>query len=210
MRAPTIATAFQMEESEPQVGEVERGETYIAFEVSDITGSAAAPLREIRDDVIAAWKLSEGSRAAREAAARVIKRIRGNTSLASAIQAERKALPPIQRVAMSREELASQQERRVPPPLALMFSMAQGTAKRLEVAGSQGWYVVDLEEIELGEIAANDPLVAQARQQLGPQLGEEYQQQMVAAMRESVGVERNPDAIDAVRQQLTGTGPAGL
>ena len=206
--APTIATAFQMEESEPQVGEVERGETYVAFDVSDITPSAAAPLGEIRDDVVAAWRQSEGSKAARAAADRILKKVSGSTTLASAVSAERRNLPPIQTVAMSREELASQQDRRVPPPLALMFSMAQGTAKKLAVAGDRGWYVVDLDEIELGEIEDNDPLIVQARQQLGPQLGQEYQNQLVAAMREAVGVERNPEAIDAVRRQLTGAAPA--
>ncbi|GMM94410.1 SurA N-terminal domain-containing protein [Qipengyuania sp. MTN3-11] len=208
--APTIATAFQMEESEPQVGEVERGETYVAFEVSDITPSAAAPLAEIREDVVAAWKLAQGSQAAREAAARVIGRLRDDGTLAAALRAEEKNLPPVQNVSMTREDLASQGERRVPPPLALMFSMAQGTAKRLEIAGNQGWYVVDLNSIELGEIAADDPLVVQARQQLGAQVADEYQRQMVAAMREEVGVERNPDAIEAVRSQLTGNLPAGL
>lgn len=208
--APTIATAFQMETSEPQVGEVERGQTYVAFEVSDITPSAAAPLSEIREDVVAAWKLAEGSKAARAAAERIIGRLGDDTSLASAVQAERKNLPSVQQVSLTREELAAQRDRRIPPPLALMFSMAQGTSKRLEAAGNGGWYVVDLDRIELGEIAADDPLIAQARQQFNRELGEEYSQQMIAAMRNEVGVERNAAAIDAVRTQLVGTAPTGL
>ncbi len=202
--APVLTTAFQMEESEPQVGEVARGETYVAFDVAEITLSAAAPLAEIRDNVVTAWRLSEGSKAARAAADRVIERLENDTDLAVALSAERPTLPPTENISLSREELARRQEQRVPPPLALLFSMAQGTSKKLAAANNLGWFVVDLRDISIGEIDDNDPLIQQARQQLGQQLSDEYTDQLVAAFRKEMGVERNPDAIAAVRRQLTG------
>ena len=104
----------------------------------------------------------------------------------------------------TREDLARQQDRRIPPPLALMFSMAQGTAKKLAAARDLGWFVVDLEEISVGTMEADDPLIGQAREQLASTLGQEYTEQLVAAMRGEVGIERNEDAIDAVRRQLVG------
>ena len=200
---PALQTAFQMDESEPQVAEVARGETYLAFEVTRIAESAAAPLAEIRDAAIARWKLSEGSKRARAAADRVMKRVAGGSTLAAAFAEEEVQLPAPQRINQSREDLARQQER-VPAPLALFFSMAQGSTKKLAAPRDIGWFVVDLDEIEVGTIEEDDPLVEQARADLGPAVGGEYVDQLVAAMRNRVGVERNDDAIEAVRKQLTG------
>ena len=124
--------------------------------------------------------------------------------MAAALQAEDVDLPAPENINLTREDLARQQDRRIPPPLALMFSMAQGTAKKLAAARDLGWFVVDLEEISVGTMEADDPLIGQAREQLASTLGQEYTEQLVAAMRGEVGIERNEDAIDAVRRQLVG------
>ena len=202
--APALATAFQMEESEPQIAEIRPGEEYLVFEVSRITESATAPLAEISQQVTNDWRVARGLAAARDAAGRVISRLQQGSSMAEALGAEEPNLPPVQNIDLTREQLAQLREQRVPPPLALMFSMAQGTAKRLEAAGRQGFYVVDLETIEAGEIEDSSPLIAQAQRQLGATVVQEYQQQLQAAMRAQQGVERNDAAIAAVRRQLLG------
>lgn len=202
--APVLQTAFQMEESEPQIAEVQRGETFVLFDVARITQSAAAPLAEIRQDVAAAWRLSEGRQAAQQAADRILARLRDGESLTEAMQAEDVALPAPENVNLTREQLAARQQQ-VPAPLALLFSMAQGTSKKLEGPQNVGWFVVDLDEIEPGTIAADDPILASARRQIGVLAGREYAEQLQAAMRAEVGVERNQAAFEAVRQQLLGT-----
>ncbi|WP_432200405.1 SurA N-terminal domain-containing protein [Erythrobacter sp. W53] len=202
--APALATIFQMEESEPQVADVGQAETYLIYEASEITESAAAPLADIRQVVVNRWKLSEGSKAAREAADRIMAAVSSGTAMNAAVAAEEKRLPPVDQISLTREELAQQAQQRIPPPLALLFSMAQGTNKRLAAANELGWFVVSLDAIEVGEIDADDPLIAQARQQLGPAVGEEYTRQLLVAMRETMGVETNPAAIEAVRKQLVG------
>ena len=199
---PALASAFEMEEGEPQIAEVGAG-TFLVYETSRITPSAAAPLREIREDVTFAWRMAEGSRLAKAAADRILARTAKGQSLAAAVAAEKVRLPAPDPVNLTREQLASQQ---VPPPLALLFSMAKGTAKKLEAQGNSGWYVVAVDTIEPGKMAANDPLLAQASQALGQLAGREYSDQLRVAMRKELGVERNPEAIAAVRKQLTGTG----
>ena len=59
-------------------------------------------------------------------------------------------------------------------------------------------------QIELGQLAAGDPLALQARRELGQAFSAELTQQAVAAIRKEVGVEINRAAVDAVRKQLTG------
>jgi peptidyl-prolyl cis-trans isomerase D len=203
--APALQTAFQMEEGEPQIAEVVAGETFLMFEVSEITQSATAPLAEIRADVTADWRLTQGLARARAAADRILARLKRGGTLAEAMRAENAALTDIDPIDLTREDLA-RQGGRVPPPLALMFSMAEGTSKRLEAPGKSGWFLVDLDQIETGTVARDNPLYAQARQELGQALGREYGDQFRAAIREAVGVERNQVAIDAVRRQLSGAG----
>lgn len=202
--APALATAFQMDESAPQVAQV-AADRFLVFEVTRITPSAVAPLAEIRGDVVAAWRQAEGAKAARVAADRVLAKVARGSTVAAALAAEKPGIPAPDAINLSREELAARRER-VAPPLALLFSMAQGTAKKLEAPRDGGWYVVDLDRIELGQMAPGDPLALQARRELANAFSGELTQQAVAAIRKELGVEINRAAVDAVRKQLTGAG----
>jgi len=201
--ARVLPVAFEMQEQEPQLAEVVPGETFVIFDVADITPSATAPLAEVRDDVIALWRRDQGAKAAKAAANRIEARLAKGSTLAAAVAAEQKALPAPQTIDLTREQLARQGQ--VPPSLALFFSMAQGTVKKLEAPNDSGWYVVQLARIEAGAVPQNDPLVLATLQQLGRVSGEEYVQQFVNAAQREVGVERNATAIAAVKAQLTGT-----
>lgn len=204
MLLPALATAFQMDEATPQVTQVPGSDQFLVFEVTGITPSAPAPLAEIQNDVAAAWRLSQGAIGARAAADRVLARLKAGMPLAAALAGENRGLPAPDAINLSREELAARRER-VAPPLALFFSMAQGTAKPLEAPRDSGWFVVDLDRIELGTLAASNPLVQQARTELATAFSAELTQQAVAAMRREVGVEINRASVAAVRKQLLGT-----
>lgn len=200
---PALQTAFQMEESEPQLAEVVPGQTFLVFEATNITESAAAPLAEIKDRVEVAWRLSEGSKAAKAAADRILKAVAGGSSIAAAMTAESVPLPQADSVNLTREQLAAQGAQ-VPPSLALMFSMAEGTAKKLEAPRNGGWFVVNLIDIDAGTIAKDDPIFAQTKAELSQTIGREYGEQLRAAIGAELGVERNKTAIEAVSKQLTG------
>lgn len=202
--APVLDFAFQIEEGEPEIGALPDQQTFLVYEAADIAPSAVAPLAEIRDEVIAEWRQVRGDESAEAAANRILKRVESGESLANAVAAEEAAIRAPQQVNYSREELARLGGTRVPAPIALLFGMAEGTVKKLEGTGDQGWFVVDLEDIVLEELEENDPLIAQARTQVGQSWGNEYAEQMLAAMRAELGVERNADAIEAVRSQLLG------
>jgi peptidyl-prolyl cis-trans isomerase D len=200
--APVLKTAFEMDEGEPQIAEVVPGQTFLVFGVRDITPSAVAPLAEIREDVTADWRRSEGAKAAKAAGDRVLQRVQKGQTLAAAIAAERVSLPAPDAVDMGREELA--QLGRAPPALALFFSMAEGTAKKLEGPADAGWFVARLDDIEVPTIAANDPLIARTQAQLAQLYGDEYAEQLIRAAMAEVGAEKNQAAIDAVLRQLRG------
>jgi peptidyl-prolyl cis-trans isomerase D len=200
--ARALKTAFEMEEGQPQLAEAEPGKTYLVFEAAGITPSAAAPLAEIKDEVVLDWRKSEGAKAAKAAAQRVMQRLAGGQDLAAALAAEKIALPPPNTVDMGRDDLARQGQ--VPPVMALMFSMAKGTVKRLEAPQNNGWYVVKLDDVTLPPLDKNDPLIGATQQQLASVFGDEYSEELVHAAQRAVGVTKNQAAIDAVRKQLTG------
>jgi peptidyl-prolyl cis-trans isomerase D len=203
--ATSLSTAFAMDEEEPQLAEIETGRTFLIFDVVQITESAAAPLAEITERVTADWRKAQGAAAAKGAADRVMQRIRSGQTLAAALAAEEATLPAPERIEMGRQQLA-QMGGQVPPVLALFFSMAEKTAKRLEAPGDNGWFVVQLEEIEAGSIEGQEQLVLATRRELSQLAGDEYIQQFVTAIEDEIGVERNQAAIDAVRRQLSGRG----
>jgi len=205
--AKVVTTAFSMEhEGQPQLAEVVPGKTFVVFDVSKIVPSAPAPIAEIRGDVMTAYMLDKGSTAARAAAEKVLAALRKGTALPAALAAlGTPGLPPAQQLDINRQQLA-QQGRGTPPPLALLFSMAQGTAKILAAPQGQGWYVVSLAKIVPGSDAEIAPVVPDATRELSGVTGREYAESLRTAMREEVGAKRNQAGIDAVRRQLGGEG----
>jgi len=202
---PILEPSFGIDESQPQLDELVPGQQFIVYEVAEITPAAAPPLAEIRERVSADFMRQKASVKARAAADRVLARVREGASLGVALgEEEEEAFPPVDRIALSREQLLQQTQGNVPPALVLMFSMAQGTIKLLEAPRNQGWILVDLETIETGEMADDDPLLQRTVDQLAQTLENEYTAQLRRAMRKDVGVTINEEAVRSVRQQLLG------
>ena len=201
---PALQAAFAMEgEGEPQLAELEAGKTFMIFDVSEITASAPAPLTEIRSEVATGVMLEKGSALAKAAADKIVAAARKGTDLGAAMASLGMSLPPVDRVSMGRQEMAAMGQR-TPPPFRVLFSMAQGTVKLLPAPNNRGWYVIALNQIVPGQVAAGDPRLAQVRQELGRLSGMEYAAALRRAAQLEVGVERNEAAIRAVRNQLTG------
>lgn len=202
--ARVIQTAFAMErENEAQLAEVEAGKTFVIFDVVQIAASAPAPLADVKAQVATAFLLEKGAAGARAAADKVLAAARKGTPLSAAMASLGQPLPPVDQIDMGREQLV-QQGQQVPPPLALLFSMAKGTVKLLPAPDNRGWFVVSLSNIVPGQVAANDPLLFQARRELGSMLAREYADELRRAIRAEVGVTRNEAGIKAVQTQLAG------
>lgn len=204
--ARVIQTAFSMErEGQPQLAEVEPGKKFVIFEVGRITASAAAPIAEIRPQVMADLMIQRGSAQAKAAAQKLQAAAAKGTDLAAALGTLGVAgLPPVERIDIDREEYARRTEGGVAPPLALLFSMAKGTTKVLAAPGNRGWFVVSLAQIVPGDAARIKPLIEPAGRQLSQVTSREYADQLRKAMRDAAGVKTNQVAIDAVARQLTG------
>ncbi|MBA4044867.1 MAG: hypothetical protein C0471_10670 [Erythrobacter sp.] len=174
------------------------------FEVARIEEAAAPPLAQVREAAVAGWKRAQGAKLAKAAADRIAAKARGKTPLTAAMAAEGKPGFEREAIDLERRALLARQQGNVPPPLVLMFSMAEGSVKVLEAPRNLGWYVVSLDAITTDPVDKEAGLVEQTRQQLSQALSEEYRRQTTAAMRKELGVTRNEAAITTVRKQLAG------
>lgn len=203
--AKVVQAAFAMErQNQPQLAEIEPGKKFVVFDVTQITAAAPAPLTEVKPQVVAELQLEKGQVAAKAAAERVLAATKKGTSLAAAVAQLGVSVPPIDQVDMPRSELTARGQQQIPPPLALLFSMAQGTVKLYPAPRNRGWYLVGVTQIIPGAIPPNDPEVVQARKDLGQLAGREYADQLRRAIREEVGVTRKDSAIKAALAQVTG------
>lgn len=203
---PILSGAFGMDrQGKAQLVAAPGGTAFTVFDVGAITPATPAPLAEIKDLVVRDWQLDQGSIKAREAADKVLAQVAKGTSLDAALKSLGVPLPPAETIERSRQEIMQSQQG-VPPPLALMFAMAKGTTKRLEAPNKAAWIIVSLKEIIPGEVKDDDPLLKEAEPQFGGIVGREYADQLAAAVRKDVGVERNEAAIKALRTDLVGSG----
>ncbi len=201
---PLLQAAFAMErEGQPQIAGLPGGIRAAIFEVGRITAAAPAPLAEIRSTVAADWTRRQASDAASAAADKVLAAMNRKQPMDAAAKLAGAALPPITPLNTTREALSAMQPR-VPAPLALLFSMAKGSSRKIAAPNEGGWVIVELDQIVPGQIAANDPLIQQASSELGKATGREYEEQLRSAIAREIGSTRNATAIRTVRTNLAG------
>jgi peptidyl-prolyl cis-trans isomerase D len=202
--AKAVQAAFAMErEHAPQLAELEPGKKFLMFDVDSIVQAAPLPLDRVKPAVVAAIQMEKGAQAAKNAALRVLDKMKHGGELGATVAGLGVKLPPVQSLSLGREQLRAQQGQ-LPPAMGLFFSMAKGSTKLLPLPGGRGWLVVQLKDITTTPVDAKDPLVADAKRELASLQGREYGDALRRAMRADVGATRNDAAIGAVAKQLAG------
>lgn len=202
---PILAAAFQAQEGDAaQVVTVEQNQVFALVEVARTTPAAPPPLASVVARVTADWRQAEGAKAARDRARTILAAVEGGQTLAAAATAA--GTPAnVQTIGGVRINLTSA-ARGVPPEIALLFSMARGTAKTLELPGNSGWMVIVLNTILRGDASENEELQQGVASQFGQALGSEYVGVLIAAARAAFPVTIDQTALADLRNQLVGGG----
>lgn len=190
-------------EDDPVVEDLHDG-NYALLQVGQVIAAAPAPLARIKQMVTLDLMRSRASEKAAKAAADILAKIKAGTPMAKAF-ADAK-MPPVQSAGGKRMDLARQQQ--VPPPLAMMFTMAEGSARRLTAPNDQGFFIVRLDKVIQGDIAKEPGLLTATQAQFSRLLGEEYATQFARAVARDIGVKRDDKAIKRLRDELGGATPA--
>jgi peptidyl-prolyl cis-trans isomerase D len=95
----------------------------------------------------------------------------------------------------------------VTPPLQVLFTMPRGKARMIPAPQNAGWLIVSLETIVPGDASKEAGLTETVRNQFVSVMGDEYAQQLVGAIRGTVSVRRNEQAIAKLKGELAGNRP---
>ncbi len=205
--ATIIQAGFAAEQGDaPQIVPVGTDGGFALVALESIQAAAPRPLGEVKAEVARALQLQRAQAAARKLAFDVVQKVDRGTPLSTALAGTGLKLPPVRPVEMPRAALAANPQG-AESSLALMFSMAARRAKLLEMPGGAGWQVVWLDQIIPGDAAKDPRMLAAAQGDLNRVAGRELVQQFGRALRDAMGVKRNPAALAAAKAQLSGQSP---
>ena len=207
--APLVAAAFSAEDGDgPQLVSTGADGGFAIVAVGQVLPAAPRPFAEVRERVTADFAADRRRQAARRLAEQVLAKVNGGTAMAQAFSSSGRPLPAPRPLTASRGEVARLQGP-TQAPLALMFSMAEGTAKLLEAPDGAGWYIIRLDRIQRGDASKIPAAVAAARADIARLVGREYTEQFARAAGMQVGSRIDAEAIARVRADLAGQGGAG-
>lgn len=200
---PLLEGAFAVEPGDdPAVETVQENQRYALVAVTRAIPAAAPPLAQIRERVKADLLVRRASERARAVATAIVARINAGTAPAQAFAQAGVSLPPVQTLTATRRDIA-RQNAQVPPPMAMMFSLPRGKARLLPAPDGRGWFVVYLERIVPGDARREPGLIQAVRSQFAQILGDEYARQFTGAIRSSLEVKRNDEAVRKLKAELT-------
>ena len=201
--APLVAKAF---DADPADGTslAQLGKTQFAvLELGDIVPPSPVPLAKVRAAVTAAWIDDARMRSAKAVADAVVAVVAAGKSLDAALAAHQ--LPAARPLNGRRIDLSNQQQ--VPQPVQAFLLLGAGKSRAIP-AGAQGYWVVHVDTVTAGDIAAAPQLVASARAQFAQSTGDEIGAAFAQAVAAEVGVRRNAAALAAATTRIVGTAPA--
>jgi peptidyl-prolyl cis-trans isomerase D len=204
--APALKTGFDIAPTdEPAVETLDDDKGYALVASAQVVPAAPAPLASIHDEVKGDWIHQQASNQAKKFAASLASKASGKTSLGDAIKQAGKPLPPTQSVDVRRIQL-SQMGDKVPEPLRVMFTTMEGKAQIGADPQGRGFFVVKVNKTTPGNALNQPGLITEVQDEFGQPLAQEYAQELIAAIRESVGVRRNESAISATKKRITSPG----
>ena len=202
--AALLKPAFETSPDEdPTVETIVPAERFAVLGVTQILPAAPIPLAQVRARLLADLGVERAQQRAKAVASALVAKASAGVPLPAAFAGAGLRLPPPQQAGGKRIDLARAGER-VPPPLALLFSMTPGSVKLLEAPARRGWFVVKLDRVIPGDAATTPGLIDATRSQLGGVVGEEYVEQFAKAAQAEVGVKRNASAIASLKARLAG------
>ena len=206
--APAIKTGFDLAPNDPpEVVSLGPDQGYVMVSPEQVVPAAPAPLASIREQVASDWVNDQALAKARAVADAIAAKASQGASMADAVKQAGVSLPPIVPLAARRIQIAqAQAQGQVPPPLKMLFTLAQGKSKAAAVPQARGFYVVKVNKVVPGNAMLQPALIARMQTELQQSTADDYARQFLAAARADVKVKRNDSAIQALKTRLATSG----
>ncbi|WCT74935.1 SurA N-terminal domain-containing protein [Sphingomonas naphthae] len=175
---------------------------YAVLALGNVVPSAPQPLAKVRESVVRDIMVRRAAAKAKAVAQQIVDRANKGMPLAQSIAAANLGLKPPQPVNARRMDL--ERAGQAAPPLQFLFTLGKGKTQLLPLPNDQGFYVIQANLIEPGDVTPVPRLLTQFRGDLARAISNELIEQLAASARTAVGVKRNEQAILKLRGELTG------
>ncbi|MEY3704278.1 MAG: hypothetical protein RLZZ561_1898 [Pseudomonadota bacterium] len=195
--APMLKDAFQAElDDDPAIIPLSDSKD-VFYDLDRVIAAAPKPLSAIRATVLADFVADRASKAARKAAETALAKAKAGAPLTSLGGSTRT-------LSLRRADILKQGTAPT-PDVQQLFDLGLGKANIVRTADKQGWMLVKLDRIEVGDLRSDPSLVAATQSQLSNAIGQEYTAQFASAVKAAMKTERNEDAIRDLRRTLAGS-----
>jgi peptidyl-prolyl cis-trans isomerase D len=199
---PLVAKAFDADPADgAALQQLGKGQ-FAVLELGDIVPPSSVPLAKVRAAVTAAWIDDARMRAAKTLADTVIADTAKGSKFEAALAAHK--LLPAHPLSGRRIDLAQQAQ--VPPPVQAFLLLGPGKSRAVP-AGAQGYWVVHVDTVTPGDVAAAPQLVDSACAQFAQSAPDEIGAAFAQAVEADLGVKRNASALAAATTRVAGTAP---
>jgi peptidyl-prolyl cis-trans isomerase D len=204
--APAIKTGFEIAPNDPpEVVTLPNDQGYALVSPGEVVASAPAPLASIRDRVATDWIDAQAAQRAQAAATAIVAKTARGVPLSDAVKQAGVPLPPVSPLAARRIQIATAQGP-VPPPIRLLFTLAQGKSRMIADPQARAFYIVKVNKIVPGNAMFQPNLISQMQNELRDPLSSDYAEEFVAALRNLMKVKRNEAAIQTLKTRLVSSG----
>jgi peptidyl-prolyl cis-trans isomerase D len=204
--APLVTATFEIDpDGDPEIQVVQPDQLVALVQVANVVPPAAPPLDQIRDQVRTRLIQQTALQRGRAIAEGIVSRINQGMAPAQAYAQAGIRLPAAETLTVKRFQIARSGQQ-VPPPLTILFSIPEGRARMIAAPDGTGWIVVHHQRRIPGNAAADpagNQIATTTQQELSQAVERELQAQFARAVRSSVEIERNEEAILALRTRLT-------
>ena len=200
--AKAITAGFEIAPNDPaEIVSLPNEQGYAVVSPADVVAAAPAPLASIRDRVAADWINDQALARARTASNAIAASAARGVPLAQAIRSAGVPLPPVRPIAARRLEIATAQGV-VPPPMRLLFTLAQGKSRMVADPQGRGFFVVKVNKIVPGNALFQPGLISRMQGELQEAVSGDYGAQFMSAIRADMKIKRNEAAIQAMKQRM--------
>lgn len=201
---PLVSEAFKgAAGDEPAVVDIGGGR-FALFELGEITPPTPQPLAAIAGEVRAVYAEATRRTAARKVAEAIAAEVQRGTPLAQALASRR--LPPALPVAARPIDVAQQPQ--VGAVVRAFLTLPASTTRAMPDEQGRGYVVMHVAAVEPGRLEAAPQLLDSARSQFAQSAPEELATAFARAVEGEVKVQRNAQALAAVKSRIVGDNPA--
>lgn len=201
--AAALKAGFEIAPNDPpEIVSMGGDKGYVLVSPGQIVSAAPAPLATVRDRVASDWIDGQAIRRARAVATAIAAKTSRGVPLAQAVREAGGALPPVRPLAARRIQIATA-EGPVPPPLQMLFTLAQGKSRMIPDPQGRGFYVIKVNKIVPGNALLQPGLIGRMQTELKEAVAEDYAMQFVAAIREEMKAKRNEEVIRALKARMS-------